>query len=125
MVEDRLKLAERELQRLSPINALARYEGRLELSLANVQRNRQKLDTAIDRLLSKQEHELVKLTERLKDLGPGNVLSRGFSILRGLAGNVITDVGSLKSGDKVQAVFKRGRLNMTVDSIDEDTAYDQ
>jgi len=125
LVEDRLKLAERELQRLSPINALARYEGRLELSLANVQRNRQKLDTAIDRLLSKQEHELVKLTERLKDLGPGNVLSRGFSILRGLAGNVITDVGSLKSGDKVQAVFKRGRLNMTVDSIDEDTAYDQ
>lgn len=125
LVEDRLSLAERELQRLSPINALSRYEGRLELSLANVQRNRQKLDTAIDRLLSRQEHELIKLTERLKDLGPGNVLSRGFSILRGLTGNVITDVGSLKGGDKVQAVFKRGRINMTVDSIDEDTTYDQ
>ncbi|MBX9942429.1 MAG: exodeoxyribonuclease VII large subunit [Candidatus Obscuribacterales bacterium] len=125
LVEDRLSLAERELHRLSPINALSRYEGRLELSLANVQRNRQKLDTAIDRLLSRQEHELIKLTERLRDLGPGNVLSRGFSILRGLTGNVVTDVGSLKSGDKVQAVFKRGRLNLTVDSIDEDTTYDQ
>ncbi|HNA74552.1 MAG TPA: exodeoxyribonuclease VII large subunit, partial [Candidatus Obscuribacter sp.] len=100
-------------------------EGRLDLSLANVQRNKQILTGSIDRLVAKQEHQFLKLRERLKDLGPGSVLSRGFSILRSLEGNVISEAGDLKAGDKVEAIFKVGRVKMTVDSVDRTKCYDQ
>jgi len=124
-IDEKLATAERELIRLSPLHALGRYEGRLDLSLANVQRNKQILTGSIDRLLAKQEHQFLKLRERLKDLGPGSVLSRGFSILRSLEGNVISDAGDLKAGDKVEAIFKVGRVKMTVDSVDRTKCYDQ
>lgn len=124
-IDEKLAAAERELIRLSPLHALGRYEGRLDLSLANVQRNKQFLTGSIDRLLARQEHQFLKLSERLKDLGPGSVLSRGFSILRSLEGNVISEAGDLDIGDKVEAIFKVGRVKMTVESVDRTKCYDQ
>lgn len=118
-IEDMVLSAERELVRLSPMNALNRYESRLDLALANVQRNKQTLTGSVDRLFSHKEHELIKLQERLKDLGPSSVLNRGFSILRSLDGALIVDVRSIKPGDKLEALLKSGKAQVVVESCQE------
>lgn len=118
-IEDMVITAERELVRLSPMNALNRYESRLDLAMANVQRNKQTLTGSVDRLFSKKEHELLKLQERLKDLGPSSVLNRGFSILRSLDGALIVDVRSIKPGDKLEALLKSGKAQVVVESCQE------
>lgn len=118
-IEDMVISAERELVRLSPMNALNRYESRLDLAMANVQRNKQTLTGSLDRLFSKKEHELLKLQERLKDLGPSSVLNRGFSILRSLDGALIVDVRSIKPGDKLEALLKSGKAQVVVESCQE------
>lgn len=118
-IEDMVISAERELVRLSPMNALNRYESRLDLAMANVQRNKQTLTGSLDILFSKKEHELLKLQERLKDLGPSSVLNRGFSILRSLDGALIVDVRSIKPGDKLEALLKSGKAQVVVESCQE------
>lgn len=118
-IEDMVLSSERELVRLSPMNALNRYESRLDLALANVQRNKQTLTGSVDRLFSRKEHELIKLQERLKDLGPSSVLNRGFSILRSLDGALIVDVRNIKPGDKLEALLKSGKAQVVVESCQE------
>jgi exonuclease VII large subunit len=66
------------------------------MSLINVLNSRQHLNSAIERMYTKKEHDLLKLQERLKDLGPGNVLNRGFTILRQLDGELMSSAFDLK-----------------------------
>jgi|JI9StandDraft_1071089.scaffolds.fasta_scaffold08930_4 exodeoxyribonuclease VII large subunit len=117
-MEEKLNYAERELLRLSPKNALDRYESRLEMSLINVLNSRQHLNSAIERMYTKKEHDLLKLQERLKDLGPGNVLNRGFTILRQLDGELMSSAFDLKAGMQLEAILKAGKALVTVDSVD-------
>lgn len=117
-MEEKLAFAERELLRLSPASALSRYQGRLDLAYANVLSRRQHLVTSIDKLFAKSQYELNKLKERLSDLGPGNVLARGFSIVRRAGGEVFTSASDLKVGETVEALFKSGKASLTVEHIE-------
>ena len=88
-MESRLLMARRELVRLSPINALSRYQGRLELAAVNVSRRRQHLTHRMERILDARRHKLSELSEKLQALGPSNVFARGFSIMRTVSGRVV------------------------------------
>lgn len=117
-MEEKIAFAERELLRLSPASALSRYQGRLDLAYANILSRRQHLITSIDKLFASRQYELGKLRERLSDLGPGNVLARGFSIVRRAGGEVFTSASELKVGESVEALFKSGKATMTVEHIE-------
>ena len=75
-----------------------------------------RLDTAMNKYLQKQDDQLMRLLRNLNNLGPKQVLRRGYSILINKETNkVIKDHTILKSGDKVQAKLDSGELDLSVD----------
>ncbi len=117
-IEERMHYARRELTRFSPINALNRYQDRLELASVNVSRRRQHITNRVERLLANSTHRFCELREKLHALGPDNVMSRGFSVLRTGEGKIITRAQDLKVGDMVEALLRSGKVKLKVESID-------
>lgn len=117
---DKLLHARRELVRLSPINALNRYQSRLELAAVNISRRKQHLTNRMDRLLDLRKHRLNQLSEKLQALGPQNVLSRGFAVLRTVEGKVIFTASQLTNGDQVEVLLQSGKALLRVESISDD-----
>jgi exodeoxyribonuclease VII large subunit len=115
-IGDKLLHARRELVRLSPINALNRYQNRLELAAVNISRRKQHLTNRMDRLLDSRRHKLSQLSEKLQALGPQNVLSRGFAVLRTAEGKVIFTASQLKPGDQVEVLLQTGKAVLKVES---------
>ncbi|MBS1997436.1 MAG: exodeoxyribonuclease VII large subunit [Cyanobacteria bacterium SZAS LIN-2] len=115
-MEQKLLHARRELLRLSPINALNRYQNRLELAAVNISRRKQHLTNRIDRLLDARRHRLAQATEKLHALGPQNVLARGFSVVRTRQGQVIFSASQLQIGDEVEVLLQNGKLLLKVES---------
>lgn len=108
--------ARRELLRLSPINALNRYQDRLELASVNVSRRRQHLTNRMERILDSRTHRLRQLSEKLHALGPSNVMARGFSVLRTAEGKVIFKASDLHPGDQVEVLLQNGKVILKVES---------
>ncbi len=117
-VEERMHHARRDLVRYSPINALNRYQDRLELASVNVSRRRQHITNCIERLLAANNYKVKELKEKLYALGPDNVMARGFSVLRTLDGKIVTRAENLTVGDRVQALLRSGKITLTVESIE-------
>ncbi|MBS1989170.1 MAG: exodeoxyribonuclease VII large subunit [Cyanobacteria bacterium SZAS LIN-3] len=115
-MEQKLLHARRELLRLSPINALNRYQNRLELAAVNISRRKQHLTNRIDRLLDARRHRLAQATEKLHALGPQNVMARGFSVVRTRQGQVIFSASQLQIGDEVEVLLQNGKLLLKVES---------
>jgi exodeoxyribonuclease VII large subunit len=117
-IEERMHYARRELTRFSPVNALNRYQDRLELASVNVSRRRQHITNRVERLLDNSTHRFNELREKLHALGPDNVMSRGFSVLRTTEGKIITKAQDLKVGDMVEALLRSGKVKLKVESIE-------
>jgi len=117
-VEERMHHARRDLVRYSPINALNRYQDRLELASVNVSRRRQHITNCIERLLAANNYKVKELKEKLYALGPDNVMARGFSVLRTLDGKIVTRAENLNVGDRVQALLRSGKITLKVESIE-------
>jgi len=117
---DRILHARRELLRLSPINALNRYQDRLELASVNVARRRQHLTNRIERIVEGRGHKLKQLSEKLQALGPDNVLARGFSVLRTREGKVIFKASDLAAGDQVEVLLQSGKVLLKVEATSDE-----
>jgi exodeoxyribonuclease VII large subunit len=115
-IGDKLLRARRELTRLSPINALNRYQDRLALASVNVSRRKQHLTNRIERILDSRMHRLSQLSQKLQALGPSNVMARGFSVLRTKEGKVIFKAADLHPGDQVEVLLQSGKVNLKVES---------
>jgi exodeoxyribonuclease VII large subunit len=123
-ISERFRRARLVLERLSPLNALNRYQDRLELAQVNVLRRRQFLLNSMERLLQSITHRRDELHEKLLALGPVNVLARGFSVLRTIEKAVIFSAEQVQKGDTLEAVLHCGRLTLKVESVDLDEAAD-
>jgi len=119
-LDQKLLQARRELVRLSPINALNRYQNRLELAAVNISRRKQHLTNRIDRLLDARRHRLVQASEKLQALGPKNVMSRGFSVMRTEDGAVVYSADQLQIGQEVEVLLQSGRVTLKVESKADD-----
>jgi exodeoxyribonuclease VII large subunit len=115
-IGDKLLRARRELTRLSPINALNRYQDRLALASVNVSRRKQHLTNRIERILDSRMHRLSQLSQKLQALVPSNVMARGFSVLRTKEGKVIFKAADLHPGDQVEVLLQSGKVNLKVES---------
>ncbi|MCX7923259.1 MAG: exodeoxyribonuclease VII large subunit [Clostridia bacterium] len=72
---------------------------------------------------SKQDNERAKislLTGKLDSLSPLKILTRGYSVAKKLDGLVIKSVNEVKNGDKIEVRMRDGKINCTVNDIEED-----
>jgi exodeoxyribonuclease VII large subunit len=115
--ETRLSCARRDLERLQPLHVLLRYNERLKRDTQKLTYLRQRMLRAVEHTLARNKQRLTQQEEKLKALGPINVLSRGFSIIKNEDGAVINDAGSVKVGDSLLALLANGRLRLRVESV--------
>lgn len=116
---DRLTRARRMIERLSPANALNRYADRLALAQVNLARRKQHMINRIERLVQAQSSRRKELFQELQALGPKNVLTRGFSVLRHSDGRVIRSIADLKCGDIVEAILSKGKVKLKVEAVED------
>jgi exodeoxyribonuclease VII large subunit len=66
------------------------------------------------------EGKLEGYEARLRLLDPINTMKRGWSITRGTDGKVITDLKSVKPGEKITTEVVGGSIDSTIDSVSKD-----
>ena len=64
--------------------------------------------------LQMQHTQLHSLEQRLAALSPAAVLGRGFAILTGKDGQVVSSVRQVSSGDELDAQVRDGQFGVTV-----------
>lgn len=75
---------------------------------------RQRLDRAVGHRMEFHAATLAHLHTQLEHLNPQSVLERGFSIVQGEDGEIISDTRQIKTGGSLHITFARGRANVTV-----------
>jgi exodeoxyribonuclease VII large subunit len=105
------------LKRLDPSQSLLRYHDRLQRHTLRVSKYRDKLLHAIAGKLITAGHRSAGLREKLLALGPAQVLSRGFAVLRKSDGTVVRNATDVSSGETLEALLHNGRLTLKVESI--------
>jgi exodeoxyribonuclease VII large subunit len=89
------------------------------LKLLQVQRERhQRLSTRLERAaaerLGRAQHRLDLAGRALGAVGPLATLSRGFAIVTGPAGALLTDAAAVRVGDEIEARLARGILSARI-----------
>lgn len=89
--------------------------------------NKQSLINSNNRLSIALKSKLDKLSVQEKNhqahleaVNPLNVLERGYSLVRDVSGNLVTDANSLRSGDALKMQLARGRVSAEVKDIESD-----
>ncbi len=116
-LDHRLSLARRRLERLNIIPKLLRYEDRIRHKIASLSHIRKEAFSNLERLIAKNKHRYTAISEKLSNLGPKNVMARGFSILRKLDNDestVIRNHAQAKEGDRLEALLLEGKLYLEV-----------
>lgn len=119
LMTEKLALVRRQVERLSPHNSLIRYAERLKHLKERVVSRRQTLNSRLDMQFAAAQHKLKTSREKLAALGPLNVLSRGFSVLRKADKSVVRSFSEVKPGEQLEALLHEGKLKITIESIDE------
>ncbi|HEY9784261.1 MAG TPA: exodeoxyribonuclease VII large subunit [Candidatus Obscuribacterales bacterium] len=116
IINDRLINARRRVERMSPFNALIRQQERLKQLHLKVQLSRSHLLKKMSARLTDARHRWEQSTEKLQALGPKNVLSRGFAIIRKCDSTIIRSFDEVSSGETLEALLHSGKLVLKVES---------
>jgi exodeoxyribonuclease VII large subunit len=84
-------------------------------------RGRRSLDHHLDAAASDLTHQLA----RIRGLSPLATLQRGYSLLQGTSGDIVTDPSTVSTGDTLVARVAGGRLDVTVDATHPDQQPDR
>ena len=91
----------------SPMNAARGHRARLKWVIP-------RLGAAAHKLISDSNQRLDVAHSALRGLGPENTLNRGYAIVTGPQGQVLTDAGQVAAGSDIQARLARGTLHARV-----------
>ena len=125
-LEQRLLLAQKNLlQRHHSRTALLETRLRAQSPMPRLRRLqqdmlqcRQRLEAAISLQILHSGNRLAHLAQMLDSLSPLGTLQRGYSIVTDSDGKVVRDAGEVSVGDEVEARLARGRLGLTVKSVE-------
>jgi exodeoxyribonuclease VII large subunit len=67
--------------------------------------------------LDREELGLSHLRQQIRSLSPQSTLDRGYSVVRDVAGHVISDASQVKAGTKLKVRLAKGELAVTSDAI--------
>lgn len=98
--------------------AIENLKNRLETGVATLERVSPRLDEAARGRLRAYGERLEALSALCHSLGPPSVLERGYVLVRGQAGNLITNAQDAKTQDRLAIVFKDAALNVVPEPDD-------
>lgn len=108
-------------QRLDLANAkLVSPEKKLQLNFNRILTQTNKLTKAIQHLIELKNLKLKYLDNKIKDISPNKVLTRGFSITSNQDGKTIINCNTVKLKDKIKVKLTDGTLNCEVTDIIKD-----
>ena len=111
-----LKSLRQELKRLAESRALKDPLAIFEVQFQRLDELKKSMATSFETLIKFKEEKFGSLVGKLEALGPLATLKRGFSVsLKWPEGKIITDVRSIKPGDKVKTRVSKGFFISTVD----------
>ncbi len=88
---------------------------RLDLQRQRLDERQARLHRTMDRLLERESASVLAARQRLDALNPTGVLSRGYSIVRNEAGQVITAPDQVAPGDPLRVHAAGGEYGVTVE----------
>ncbi len=124
-LEQRLLLAQRH-QRAHLANRLALLETRLRgqspqrrirACRDQAQLLSRQLAAAMNARLERTREQLEHLASMLDSVSPLRTLERGYSVLTDTAGQVVSEAGQVRAGERLQARLARGELDLVVDAV--------
>ena len=105
-----VELASQKLGSASPAN-------RINQQSQLVERMTERMAYSMQLLLNKKEHQFKQGVVQLEAYSPLNILARGYSVVS-KDGNVVKSVASLEQQDDVEIRLLDGKINATVNSIE-------
>lgn len=108
-----LDLSEERLHRAIPIN--------IERDIQKLERTSMRLEACGTTLLQRYENMISIKAQRLHDLSPLIILSRGYAIAKDEHGSVVKDVTTITPGAAIDVDISNGRLHCRVESTEEIT----
>ena len=111
MLEARLNVLRKSAELHSPI-------GSLDEKSARLQRLKDKLDVIIDGEIKTRDNGFKMLLTRLEGGNPLTVLSRGYAMVQGEGGRVISSVSDANIGEKIDITLSDGSMKAEIVEIE-------
>ncbi|MDF1496214.1 exodeoxyribonuclease VII large subunit [Caproiciproducens sp. CPB-2] len=92
---------------------------RIELERIRTDQLAVRLNQSMRRKTADARSALSSVSGRLNALSPLATLSRGYSIIYGQDGHVVTRVSDVKTGERISVLLNEGTLGCVVDSMEE------
>jgi len=105
-----------KVEYISKGNAFRQIEQKIHNLMQNVDMCSKSMNTSMLQLLSNNKNKLVNNIEKLDILNPASVLLRGYSFTS-LRGRIITSIGELSVGDKLEVELKDGSVEAEINNI--------
>jgi len=118
-IKEKLSACRSALKEQNPLNVLTTYLARLKQQRLKVDYQKERLAFLIAKKLTAARYTLRENAQKLVNLGPLNVLGRGFAILRNLKGDVLRASSQTQPGELVEALLEHGKLSLVVKSSSE------
>lgn len=74
----------------------------------------EKLQYRMEQLIQEKRHQIMLYAEKMKGLSPLDKLSQGYSYVADERGKTVTQIGSIKEGDKLDVYMTDGRVRTQV-----------
>ncbi|MBX9670915.1 MAG: exodeoxyribonuclease VII large subunit, partial [Candidatus Obscuribacterales bacterium] len=113
-IDERVAKAQSRVAQSSPEKSLLRYQDRLRHLRERVVFSRNRITDKVSYRLSANRQLWRQYAEKLNVLGPKQVLSRGFSVIRKEDGTVVRNFDSVKPGERLEALLENGRVIVEV-----------
>lgn len=110
LLDQRLRSGRQQLAAQAPGRRIAR----LELDCRALSTG---LQSALARRIERQQLRLSGIARALDAVGPRATLARGYAILQGKDGRVVTSVQGIRAADRLRAVLADGSLTVEVDEV--------
>jgi len=82
-----------------------------------IKESRRRITSAMYHTLERYDHNLAATQQHLLHLDPHQVLARGYSMVRNIQGEVVTDSIDLGMGEKLEITFARGWSRVKVETL--------
>jgi exodeoxyribonuclease VII large subunit len=82
----------------------------IESNQDDLERFLDQMRARLDNILDREYLQIGHLKQQVKSLSPQSTLDRGYSVVRDLAGHVITDSKTVKTGQKLKVRLAKGEL---------------
>ena len=112
--ESNLKIKKSEFDRIAGNAYFTKPEKIIEDAREKLEHKSQMMMHVYNQKLLSISNKIDNIQQRLEALNPNNVLSRGYSIVYGEDGHIVTDSESVDKGNQIKILTGNGEFEATV-----------